>query len=317
MQRAEMLCASITTMEDVPLPLANSDEQVCIYPPCENAGRRMEAPAALRLWHLTSLDAPTVAVVWALAFARAGGIRLPLWVSALQALGAWTVYVGDRLLDARSGLRRGAGHTLRERHFFHWRNRYVLAPLAACAAAAAATMIVFLMPIAIGERNALLGAAALVYFSGVHAPGRRKWQPLPKELLVGVLFTAGCALPTLTRLRMLGAGWTELASLLGAAAVFAALAWLNCYAIERWESGTSAGTIAPWKAAAVLAIVSLCLGVLLAWKGDVRIAVLMATASAGAMLLALLDKERARLTPVALRAAADLALLTPLVWLLR
>jgi hypothetical protein len=309
--------ASIITMENVPLPLANSEEQVCVYASHEEAGQRLDAPAALRLWHLTSLDAPTVAVVWALGFAQAGGIRLPLWAPALLALGAWTAYVGDRLLDARTGLRNGAAHTLRERHFFHWRNRHVLAPLAVCTAAAAAAMIILLMPFAIGERNAVLGAAALVYFSGVHAPGKHHWQLLPKELFVGVLFTAGCALPTLTRLRLLGDGWTELAPLLGAAAVFAALAWLNCHAIERWESGTNAGAIAPWKAATVLAIVTFCLGALLAWKGEVRIAVLMASASASAMLLGGLDKGRARLTPVALRASADLALLTPLVWLLR
>ena len=312
-----MLRASITTMETVPLPLAHSEKQAYACAPGEDAGQRMDAPTALRLWHLTSLDAPTVAVVWALAFARAGGIRLPLWVPALLALGAWTVYVGDRLLDARSGLRRGAEHSLRERHFFHWRNRHVLAPLAVCTAAAAAAMIVLLMPIAIGERNAVLGAAALLYFSGVHAPGRRERQLLAKELLVGVLFTAGCVLPTLTRLRLRGAGWTELTPLLGAAVVFAALAWLNCHAIERWESGASAGTNTPWKAAALLAIVILCLGVLLAWRGETRAAMLMVSASASALLLAGLDKKQQRLTPVALRAAADLVLLTPLMCLLR
>jgi hypothetical protein len=48
-----------------------------------------------------------------------------------------------------------------------------------------------------------------------------------------------------------------------------------------------------------------------------RPAALTAAAAASALLLALLDRIRGRLTPLALRAAADLVLLTPLVLLLR
>src|SRR3954453_13929114 len=45
-----------------------------------------EAPAALKFWHLASLDAPTVAVSWACAFAWAADRALPLWAAALLAL---------------------------------------------------------------------------------------------------------------------------------------------------------------------------------------------------------------------------------------
>jgi hypothetical protein len=48
-----------------------------------------------------------------------------------------------------------------------------------------------------------------------------------------------------------------------------------------------------------------------------RIALLVASGAASALLLALLDRLRGRLTPLALRAAADLVLLTPLPFLLR
>ena len=44
-----------------------------------------------------------------------------------------------------------------------------------------------------------------------------------------------------------------------------------------------------------------------------RSAALVAAGAASALLLALLDRLRNRLTPVALRAAADLVLLTPLL----
>jgi hypothetical protein len=48
-----------------------------------------------------------------------------------------------------------------------------------------------------------------------------------------------------------------------------------------------------------------------------RFAVLVLAGAAGALLLTLLDRFRGRLTPIALRASADLALLTPLALLLR
>ena len=106
-------------MEKVPLPLANPQAKKPATTQLRQAHCLAKAPAVLRLWHLTSLDAPTVAVVWTLAFARATGVQLPTWVPLLIALGTWTVYVGDRLLDARSGLRSCSFNRLRERHFFH------------------------------------------------------------------------------------------------------------------------------------------------------------------------------------------------------
>ena len=106
----------------------------------------LDAPAPLRLWHLASLDAPTVALVWSLAFAWVVHIRLPLWVPALLALAVWSIYIADRLLDARAALREPALHLLRERHLFHWRNRRILLPLAVASAAAAACIIFAFMP---------------------------------------------------------------------------------------------------------------------------------------------------------------------------
>lgn len=270
----------------------------------------------MRLWHLASLDAPTVAVAWALAFAWAVGVRLPAWVPVMLALGTWTVYVGDRLLDAHSGLRSGALHRLRERHYFHWRHRRVLIGLAVVTAVVTAAIILALMPAPIRTRNSMLGLAALAYFSGVHS--RRNapaWLAplLSKEFLVGTLFTAGCALPTLTRMRLAGATATELGVLLAPVAVFAALAWLNCHAIERWESASRARI---FSGGGWLAILSLLLAAAFA-SLQPRVAALFVVAALSALLLGLLDRLRPRLTPLALRAAADLVLLTPFLVVLR
>ncbi|MGD0347604.1 MAG: hypothetical protein ABSA85_12650, partial [Terracidiphilus sp.] len=140
-----------------------------------NTHRIFGAPRALGFWHLASLDAPTVAIVWSLAFAWAGHVHLPLWVPLLLALATWCVYVADRLLDARAGLRVPARHTLRERHLFHWRYRRVLLPMAIAAACAAAGIILALMPPMARARDTVLAAAALAYFSGVHS-GRKAWK---------------------------------------------------------------------------------------------------------------------------------------------
>ncbi len=273
--------------------------------------RVLDAPAPLRLWHLASLDAPTVAAVWALAFAWAAGVRLPPWVPILVALATWSVYIGDRLLDARAALRSGNLHRLRARHFFHWRHRRILAPLAVAAASAAAAIVFVLMPAVLRERNSLLAAAALAYFSGVHS--RRPPPPwlaplLSKEFLVGALFTAGCALPALSRLHRLPGHGARLAPLLAAVAFFAALAWLNCHAIERWESGG----ISRIPAASLLGLAGLLLAAVFL-PTHPRLAALLAAGAASALLLALLHRLRHRLTPLALRAAADLVLLTPVL----
>ena len=265
--------------------------------------------APLHLWHLASLDAPTVAVVWALAFAWAAHVGLPAWVPALLALGTFAVYVADRLLDVRSALRRRNLAPLRPRHRFHWRHRRLLAPLAGSAALAAAALIAALMPPPLRERNSVLAAAALVYFSRVHLPRRAapRFPLISKELLVGLLFAAGCAAPTLLRLPA-----AQMSALLPAALFFAALAGLNCHAIDRWEA-PSPGRILPL--AFALAAAGLVLAAIVL-PAQPRLAALLFSGALAAALLALLDCLRSRLAPLTLRASADLVLLTPLALLL-
>jgi len=292
------------------------------------AERKFDMPAPLRLWHLASLDAPTVAFVWALGFAWAAGVRLPAWVPALLALGAWAVYIGDRLLDAHSALRTGQTNRLRERHTFHHRHRRVLGSLAVGAACAAAWIVFRMMPAGARERDSVLAMAAMAYFSGVHAsqgfPKRivTLLTRLPaKEFLVGVLFTAGCVMPAFSRVgaEPVSAFWG-----LGASSVyFAELAWLNCHLIERWEAGISRAALGvncsrrdssrrDSSAAGLLAGAGLLLAVALS-AVQPRSAALVIAGVASSLLLQELDGLRERLTPVALRTAADLVLLTPIL----
>jgi hypothetical protein len=290
--------------QTIPNPLAQLRALV------RNQATRLDAPAPLALWHLASLDAPTVAVAWSLAFARAAQIRLPAWIPVLLALAAWAVYIADRLLDARSA----HPAALRDRHRFHHRHRRLLAPLAIAAALAAAALIFTLMPLAARERNSVLAVAALAYFTRVHAPAASRKAPLlKKEFLVGLLFTAACVLPTFNR--ALAQPRAPLWPFAAVSLLFALLAWLNCHAIGSWESPdpdlAKPLILTP---ACLLALAGLLLASLLA-SSQSRFAALAAAGSVSALFLALLDQLRPRLTPLALRAAADLVLLTPLALL--
>lgn len=287
------------------------------------AGPPLDAPAVLRLWHLASLDAPTVAVIWAMEFAWAAEVRLPGWVLTLVALVTWTVYIADRLLDARNGLHSGDLRRLRARHFFHWRHRWVLAPMAVAAAIAAAAIVFALMPPGARERNSVLAAAAVAYFSSVHSGRRMPRVPFPaKEFLVAVLFTAGCALPALSRMRAIGRHGQTPWLFLALVAFFVALAWLNCHAIEHWEShGRAFHQSRIFVAGCLLGLAGFLMAVILLAQQP-HIAALAIAGAASALLLALLDRGRHFLTPLALRAAADLVLLCPgllipLAWLAR
>jgi hypothetical protein len=278
-------------------------------------------PAPIRIWHLASFDAPTVAVVWSLGFAWAAGVRLPVWIPLLLALTAWAVYVADRLLDARAAIRAGDLLGLQERHLFHHRHRRLLMPLAFAAACAAGWIVLTLMPLPTRERDSVLGAAALAYFTGVHSsrgPSSRGLSGLglsgnsplfTKELLVGALFTSACALPVFSRTAAQGS--LALLQLSAAAVFYALLAWLNCHAIDRWESEPSVSEFQISVPACILAIA----GLLVAWTLQPRAAALIIAGAGSALLLALLHHFRSRLTPLALRATADLVLLTPLILL--
>jgi len=290
------------------------------------AGLRLQRPArlaaALHLWHLTSLDAPTVAVVWTLAFAHAVQVNLPLWLPVVLALVAWSMYIGDRLMDVYGEKRRGGLsriNSLRPRHHFHWQHRQILLPVAIGSAAIAAALVLHSMPVAARERNSLLAAAALAYFGGVHSPWRarsvRLKLPLrlPKELLVGILFTLACAVPAWSRISAVG---PQRLVLLPAILAFILLAWLNCHAIEVWESGAlqREWRIRPLSLVLCGAAFAAALA-FEAWRQPLPAALLLAAAAA-ALLTAALDRFRHRMDATTLRAAADLVLLTPVALLL-
>jgi len=287
-------------------------------------------PAALKYWHLASLDAPSVAVAWACVFAWAAQVRVAPGMVAVLALAVWVIYVTDRLLDARAGLDGFGGHNLQERHWFHWRHRRALGVLAGIVAVAAGWMIVSRLHAEALGRDSLMGLATLAYFSGVHGSGvhgrglRSGWvaglkervaRVVSRELIVGVIFSAGCLVPVLP---VTPSGVVRVCVQLALpAAAFAALAWLNVKAIGCWESVTPASGRERGVRRIAFLLAAVCGGCGIAMAGlEPRVGLLMALAAVSSLLLAWLDGARARMDAVTLRAAADLVLLTPVLLLI-
>ncbi len=261
-------------------------------------------------WNLLSLDAPTVAVMWAVLFASARGVGLRFSDGILLALCVWVIYVTDRLLDGWTGRRERA---MRARHFFCMRHRLELA----CMALLAIAVILWMaaqqsegLEVVSGMK---LGAIVSVYLAAVHARSGWAERIFPKELAVGVLFAAGTTLPVWA-LRGI-----QSADMLGSLVLFSALCTLNCVAIECWErdwkdetSPSRTHALVYWcdgrvkHLAAALAAIALTFTLILRADGLHRPEVL--TVVFASLLLLAVDMNRERLSTSSLRVLADAAL---------
>jgi hypothetical protein len=284
--------------------------------------RRRSLLAAIPLyWHLLSLDAPTVAVLWAWMLAREVGAAVPWSTLAVLGIGTWLIYVGDRLLDGLPGAPRTE---LRERHHFHARHRRSLLTAAAVAIGVLVWLVVARMPAAGRREDACIFAVAMIYAAAVHQPFFR--IRFPRELVVGLVFACACAVPAWSAADYAHADLAVLVSL------FAALCWLNCSAIHAWEqrgvSRTAPATLPGGPFLSLLAsgiALASAIFVLLAQRnaGELRIAVVLFASS---MLFFALDRDFRRSlqrrqsdavpSALAMRVLADAILLTPILLLI-
>ena len=284
-------------------------------------GRARSRSSPLALWHLVSLDAPTVAALWTWFIAASFRISLPFTAISSMAVAVWMLYAADRLLDARPLLSNPLhAADLEHRHRFHHRHRPAFLIGIVAASVALAILIPRLDPRAL-RLYLVLGALLAGYLILIHATGSA--HRLPKELAVGLFFAAAAFIPTLAEAPAL------LSFLLPAAALFALLCTLNCLFIYQWEhpaaSSLPASNTHPFTRFALrhlntVASASLTASLVLAlalhtvgqssWR-------LPAACALSILLLLLLDRERLRISPLNLRACADLALLTPILFLPR
>jgi hypothetical protein len=287
---------------------------------------------AVRLWHLLSFDAPTVAALWTWFLATTNHIRLPLAAPLAMAVAVWMLYAADRLLDARI-LDSPANLTLdspedllREleaRHLFHHRHRGGFRIGIVVCSLVLALLLPQLAPAAI-RLYLVLGSLLFGYFLLIHSPGpnAERSNRLPKELAVGIFFSAATFVPTIAREPELRP------ALLPMALLFALLCSLNCLFIYAWEHSVPTPRTPPATRRALgflgsLTLFTACAGLVLAGlslHAPSRLAPwpIPAAATVSALLLLLLDRlhrSHSFLAPTTLRAAADLCLLTPLLFL--
>jgi len=271
---------------------------------------------------LLSLDAPTVAATWCVAFSSVVGLPLARpaghWPVVFLCLATWLCYVGDRTQDARAT---HEASELRPRHRFYgrwWRSqRRSLVTLVSVAALACAATGVLGLSLPLFFDYVALTLASLLYFAWVHSGRERGARVMAKEAAVALIFALGCILPAWS------AASTSVRSQLAPAGVlFALLCWLNCVAIERWEGLGSVSVRAHpstrWAArhlSALLIASALAAAALAFFRHSLgRPTALAPYLACAFLLLAVLERFRQRLSVDSLRIFADVALLTPLVW---
>ena len=238
-----------------------------------------------------------------------------------MALAVWMLYAGDRLLDVRLlGIDSSRHQGLEARHYFHRRHRTAfLTGILLCSIALAA--ILPHLELAAIRLYLILGGLVAGYFILIHGTGsvathHKVAHRLPKEIAVGLCFAAATFIPTVARhpdLRL---------ALLPAALVFATLCSFNCLFIYAWEheddrthrstyriTGVASGTLP-----ALTGLLIFCSVALVLLDHHVHWPIPCAVALSAAILL-LLHNRRCAIARTTLRAAADLALITPILFL--
>ncbi len=291
-------------------------------PPTKPADHTPNRQSLLSLWHLLSLDAPTVATLWTWFIASANHIRLPFSSTLAMSIAVWMLYAADRLLDARLlDARYPAEEDLEARHYFHHRHRTTFLTGIVLASISLAILLPRLAPQAI-HLYLILGVLLAGYFILIHVTASlisgRTTHRLPKEIAVGIFFAAATFIPTVARrpdLRL---------PLLPAALLFAILCSLNCLFIYAWEhpaphvpSRAHATTRLALRHLPFLSITILTASAILICLTQNRQPPwpIPFACALSALFLLLLHRRRHTLAPITLRAAADLALITPLLFL--
>ncbi|HKT12103.1 MAG TPA: hypothetical protein VJW77_09805 [Terriglobia bacterium] len=272
-------------------------------------------PAPLLWITRLSLDAPVVAVLWQLLFARAFHVQLARSVTILLAVVVWLIYVADRLLDVVKAPAQDAEAT---RHTFYRRRMWAfLFPLGA-GLVLAAWMSLTKLDAKTFYGGLVILLAVGVYMLAVHLVSpRREW--LPKELLVGVLFALGTSFPVWVHMSY------DFAELVGPFLLFTVLCWMNCAAIEyqEWTRLRSRrfGRPHPWTEwmgsqfqSISIGIAALALGFVLVEVSDIHWR-LSAAEVLSALAFALVRYKEDSLSIDQFRVLVDIALFTPLIFL--
>ena len=255
-----------------------------------------------------SVDAPLVAWLWQRFFAQSFAYRLNWHEQAVLVLTVWLIYVVDRIIDSYK-LDLQKPHSFR--HAFYLKNRLVFVLVAAFALMAD----IYFIWVGLSNREIIFG---LTLFGGVLIYGfvgaLGGWARAHKELSIGVLFSLGVNLITLSQ--------GVKPSLIVAMVLFAALASLNCLLIAIWEakldqaqgyqSAISQNTNIDKSVSLSLIILALLALLMFSYRANTfYLAILIS-----AITMFYLDKHKAIFSTEVLRLLVDVALLSPIIMVL-
>jgi hypothetical protein len=266
--------------------------------------------------HLLSLDAPLVAVLWQLLFAKALRAHLAPVVTLIMALVIWLIYVADRILDS---CRAEEDTAEAWRHRFYRAHRVAFLPAFFMVLLATGWMAYRDLGFRMWRDGLLLAAAVGGYFAVVHVLGGREQRWFPKEIAVAILFGIGTFMPVSVRVQQLH--FRFLLPFL----LFLLVLWMNTLLIEYSEWVTLRGrnadrphesTILVGKHLAAfgvgVGVLALC-AMASQWFPLARPILLAEGLSA--LGLGMLGWQWRRISSYAVRVTADAVLLTPLLLL--
>jgi hypothetical protein len=260
-------------------------------------------------------------MLWTWFIAKSNGLNLPATSILAMGVAVWLLYAADRLLDARSAM----DTELELRHRFHRNHRSAFHTGILLASMLLIFLVCDLNPASL-RLYLILSAPLIGYFILIHLQRKsstaRPMPRLPKEIAVGIFFSAATFIPAVARNPVLRR------PLLPAAALFGLVCCLNCLFIYAWEHPLSATLPYPEAHPATrlalrflpsLAVLGIASGLgfglysgltptsqAAPWQLGLAI-------SLAAALLLQLHARRHLLDPTSLRAAGDLCLLTPLL----
>jgi hypothetical protein len=304
-----------TAMNPNPSGSANGANAEKAEVQAETRAQSVHSPAPLLWLTVLSLDAPAVAVLWQLLFARSFSVQLGASVTILLALVVWLIYVADRVLDTLKAPAQGAEAT---RHIFYRRHLWAFLLLLCAGLVVAAWMSLTLLDARTFRDGVVILLAVGVYLLMVHlvSPGR-EW--LPKEMLVGALFALGTCFPVWEHMTK------NAAVLVAPYLLFSALCWMNCAAIEyeEWDRlrRRQFGWPHPWTIwmgrhflllASVTAAIALCLTVPGLGRSHWQLLTAELVSALAFIVIRLKNKS---LSIDQFRVLVDIALLTPLLLL--
>ena len=260
-----------------------------------------------------SLDAPLVAVLWQGLFASTLGVRLGWHDPVLIGLAVWIVYAADRWIE---GWRLDPEIVRTQRHYFYIRWRWPVFAVGLAAIIATTAIAITRLDGREFKAGFVLLIPTLLYLFSHQLVHRHHPLRLPKEICIAVIFALGCALAPAVQAP------DQIPALAIPVTLFGLLCLADCALIASWEKDVDTvhgqtSLALQWTRGLILIRALpwlLCASGLMAIPFiQPRFALCVA---ASGLLLGVLDIAHPRIGRQATRAAVDVALMTPAIFLL-